>query len=81
VDAEEGTFTACAFWVVSALAEVGRVAQARELMDELVRVPNDVGILSEMISAETGAFLGNLPQALSHLALINAAITLDGWQD
>ncbi|GAA4752111.1 glycoside hydrolase family 15 protein [Amnibacterium soli] len=71
---EEGSFTACAFWVVSALACVGRLDEATALMDELVdTVPNDVGVMAEMVDVESGAFLGNLPQALSHLALVQAA--------
>jgi GH15 family glucan-1,4-alpha-glucosidase len=74
MEREEGTFTACAFWLVSALACVGRMAEARELMDELVAtVPNDVGIMAEMVDETSGASLGNLPQALSHLALVQAA--------
>jgi GH15 family glucan-1,4-alpha-glucosidase len=73
---EEGTFTACAFWAAAALACVGRLEEAHTLMDALVQEVNDVGILSEMI-AENGEFLGNLPQGLSHLALVNAAITID----
>jgi GH15 family glucan-1,4-alpha-glucosidase len=74
MEGEEGTFTACAFWTVSALACVGRVDEARALMDELVSiVPNDVGIMSEMVDETSGDFLGNLPQALSHLALVQAA--------
>ncbi len=72
---EEGVFLACSYWMVSALTLVGRSDEARELMDTLQDAPNDVGLLAEMIDPATGAFLGNLPQALSHLALVNAAIT------
>jgi GH15 family glucan-1,4-alpha-glucosidase len=75
-DEQEGTFVACSFWMVSALSLVGRQSEAAELMEELLALQNDVGILAEMIDPGTGAFLGNLPQALSHLALVNAAITL-----
>jgi len=73
MEREEGTFTACAFWTASALACVGRIDEGTALMDELIGVPNDVGIMSEMVDEGTGAFLGNLPQALSHLALVQAA--------
>ncbi|WP_346016288.1 hypothetical protein [Cellulomonas endometrii] len=73
---EEGAFVACAFWGVSALALVGRTDEAREWMDELLGLANDVGVWPEMVDARTGDFLGNLPQALSHLALVQAALTL-----
>ncbi|WP_375425403.1 glycoside hydrolase family 15 protein [uncultured Friedmanniella sp.] len=73
---EEGVFVACSYWMVSALQLVGREQEAAELMEELMAAPNDVGLLAEMIEPESGAFLGNLPQALSHLALLNAAITV-----
>ncbi|QCB95486.1 glycoside hydrolase family 15 protein [Cellulomonas shaoxiangyii] len=78
---EEGTFVACAFWGVRAAALLGRVDEAREWMDELLAQANDVGIWSEMIDARTGEFLGNLPQALSHLALVHAALAVGGDQD
>ncbi|MGW0161315.1 glycoside hydrolase family 15 protein [Mycobacterium sp. NPDC003323] len=72
----EGAFVACAFWAVSALHHVGRSAEARDLMDRLVRQTNDVGVLAEMVDPTDGSFLGNLPQGLSHLALIGAAMDL-----
>jgi GH15 family glucan-1,4-alpha-glucosidase len=72
----EGAFVACSFWMVSALNHVGRTAEARALMDEMAALANDIGVYAEMIDPSDSAFLGNLPQGLSHLALIGAALDL-----
>ena len=73
---EEATFVACGFWRAAALVCVGRHDEGIAAMNELVASGNDVGMFAEMFDPDDGAFLGNLPQALSHLALIRAALTI-----
>jgi GH15 family glucan-1,4-alpha-glucosidase len=70
---KEGTFLICSFWLVSALAAVGEIAQAREMMEKLLRVGSPLGLYAEEFETSTGRHLGNFPQAFSHLALIEAA--------
>ncbi len=71
---EEGTFTICSFWLVSALTEIGEVTRARRLCEKLLAHASDLGLYGEQLDPATGRHLGNFPQAFTHLALINAVM-------
>jgi GH15 family glucan-1,4-alpha-glucosidase len=71
---DEGTFTICSFWLVSALAEIGEIEHATRLCEKLLRMASHLGLYGEEIDPDTGRHLGNFPQAFTHLALINAVM-------
>jgi alpha,alpha-trehalase len=71
---DEGTFTICSFWLVSALAEIGEHARARQLCEKLLSFASPLDLYAEEIDPRSGRHLGNFPQAFTHLALINAVI-------
>jgi GH15 family glucan-1,4-alpha-glucosidase len=74
----EGAFLICSFWMVDNLAYQGRLDEAIELFDSLCDRANALGLLSEQIDPSSGAFLGNFPQAFSHVGLISSAVNLTG---
>ena len=76
----EGAFLACTFWLADALALMGRHAEARERFERLLTLCNDVGLLSEQYDPAARRLVGNFPQALSHVALINTACNLSAGE-
>jgi GH15 family glucan-1,4-alpha-glucosidase len=72
----EGVFLACSFWLADNLALQGRWEEAYGLFEKLLALRNDVGLLAEEYDPAGGRFLGNYPQAFSHIALINTAMNL-----
>jgi GH15 family glucan-1,4-alpha-glucosidase len=77
LDGDEGTFSICSFWYVEALSRAGRVHEARLAFEKMLTYANHLGLYSEEIGS-SGELLGNFPQAFTHLALISAAVNLDG---
>jgi GH15 family glucan-1,4-alpha-glucosidase len=76
----EGTFLICAFWLVNALALAGRMDEARANLDQLLLLQNDVGLLSEEYDPVAKRFLGNFPQAFSHVGLLHSMQVLQRVQ-
>lgn len=76
IEGREGAFLPCSFWLVQALALTGAEGDAGDLFDQLVRLAGPLGLLPEEIDPTTGAYLGNYPQALTHAALVQAALAL-----
>jgi GH15 family glucan-1,4-alpha-glucosidase len=72
----EGAFLACSFWLADAYAMGGRLQDAERMLERLLGLRNDVGLLAEEYDAQRGQLLGNFPQAFSHMALINTAYNL-----
>jgi GH15 family glucan-1,4-alpha-glucosidase len=73
---DEGAFLICTFWLVEALAGIGRRDEAVQLYERLLSLRNDLGLLAEEYDTRAGRQLGNVPQAFSHVGLVNAALTL-----
>ncbi|KAB0682988.1 glycoside hydrolase family 15 protein [Aureimonas leprariae] len=79
VEEDEGCFLACTFWVLEALALLGHRTEAEERFAAVLNaLDTGCGVFAEMIDADSGEYLGNLPQGLTHLALIQTAATLSG---
>jgi GH15 family glucan-1,4-alpha-glucosidase len=76
LEGEEGAFSICTFWLAQALAMIGERERAERVFRRMLRHANHVGLYSEEIDPATGEFLGNFPQAFTHIALINCAAAL-----
>jgi len=74
----KSSFTICTFWLIKSLYQIGDRQEAKDLFRRVLTYRNHVGLLSEDIDFDSKRLLGNFPQAYSHLALIDAAITLSG---
>jgi GH15 family glucan-1,4-alpha-glucosidase len=76
LEGDEGAFVMCTFWLAQALALTGRIGRAVDAFEQAAACANDIGLMSEEIDTDTGAMLGNFPQAFSHIGLINAAVAI-----
>ena len=74
----EGAFLACSFWLADCLTMLGRTADARKLLDRLLDLRNDLGLLAEEYDPVAGRLVGNFPQAFSHVSLVNSAAKIGG---
>ncbi len=74
----EGTFLPCSFWLVEVMALQGRRDEAEELLERLLALRNDLGLLAEEYDVAAGRQVGNFPQAFTHLALVDAVLALSG---
>jgi GH15 family glucan-1,4-alpha-glucosidase len=74
----EGAFLVCTLWLVNVLAQMGRLDEAEALFSRVTETANDLGLYAEEFDPDTGELLGNFPQALTHLSVINAAFNLEG---
>jgi GH15 family glucan-1,4-alpha-glucosidase len=77
----EGAFLACSFWLVSCLKMIGREEDARQLLDRLLGLRNDLGLLAEEYDTKRKRQVGNFPQAFSHIAMVNAIFDLEKTDD
>jgi GH15 family glucan-1,4-alpha-glucosidase len=77
----EGAFLACSFWLAENLALQGRLEDAKRIFERLLALRSDVGLLSEEYDVSAKRLVGNFPQALSHLALVNTALKLSGHKN
>ena len=76
----QSAFTICSFWLIRSLYKIGLKEEAKQKFDDLLKSANHLGLFSEDLDFKTRRLLGNFPQAYSHLAIIETAITLSGAQ-
>jgi GH15 family glucan-1,4-alpha-glucosidase len=77
----EGAFVACALWLIDDLCYLGRIQEARQRFEQILSLAGPLGLFAEEIDPDTGAQLGNYPQAFTHIGLINCAVTIERAQE